>query len=214
MKSGCNMNQDNILENKPITYFGILIGILFKPYSTWKRIAEEKIFRYVWQWFFTLTGAGSAILFFQPFLKAVPGFFLYHIAFWLTLLIIWIMLIVGLKIAGVQTCVNFTHLLRFIVYNSTIEIIYYVIQFFRYLFFPELKSIYRQPPDDPVLSAVYYVLLIIEVLYWIWFAALMLISVKHVYRLSFKRTFAALFTLPAAGGLLILSILIIKWITA
>jgi hypothetical protein len=196
-------------ENKKLSFFKIFIGIILHPRKTWADISNKQNFSYIWSWYVVIAGALTIQIFFVNIFRALPLFIIIHFFFWLTVLIIWLSLIVGLKISGIETSVSFRNFFRLLIYSLVIEPVYLIYFFINKTFFPEIKNPFTIFTTENSINVIEIIFLLIELLFIAWIVIIFIIGVKHVFRISYKRAAASVLIVPVIISFFIFSIILI-----
>lgn len=206
------MEDNNTTNKQDLSFFGLLNGIIFHPVKTWDKITEKNYFKYMWPWFFIITGFSV----FSANVKTIPNFiitiFLMYAFVWIAILILWAFIQLGLKISGVNTAFSFLHIMRLYTYNSLISVVFLPLYIISTLFLPKVKGIFSGLESTSAKISLQIGHEIIFAASLIWFTILLIVSVKKILNISYKRAVLSVIILPFCMFLFISSIFILTFL--
>ncbi len=203
------MQEEQINKISFLSLFG---GIFYNPFKTWKKIARNNYYKYTWIVFWIIVELSVVPYAFLSTLDLLFAFLIINSGIWIALLIQWGMINAGLNIAGVKTNFTFTNNIRLYSYNNVIFLLVIPVAIIRVLIAPKSVSLVEKFPHylpTPEIDIVYSVVFVI---YSIWFLALLIISVKNVLNISYKRASFAVLLVPGIIGLIVLSFFLLHLI--
>ncbi len=194
------MEQSN--TNK-LSFINIFFGIIITPAKTWKKIVLNNTYKYMWLFFFIIVELSVVPYAFLTNLDFIFSFLLINSIVWIGLLIQWGMIYSGLAVTGVKTDFSFINNVRMYAYNSIVQLIVLPFAIIRVIKYPKTLSIVTKFPHYKPVPVIVYIHAAIIALYAIWFLVLLIISVKRVFKLSYKRSAFSVLFIPGIIGLVI-----------
>jgi hypothetical protein len=187
----------------------IFIGIFIKPAKTWKLISDKNQYKYMWLFFWVILEISVIPYALLNQLDLVFAFLLINSLIWVILLIQWGFIYAGFAAIGIKTKFTFINNIRLYSYNSVISLVFLPFTIAQAIIAPKTLSMVEKFPHYAKKPDIVLINNIASLIFSLWFLVLLIIAVKNVFNINYRKAGFAVLFIPGIIGFAICSIILL-----